>query len=568
MMLRTTLPAALHVHRRYSRLAIALLLVPVLLLPVVASAQEIPETLAYQGYLIDAEGNPVDGTVNLNFRLYDAATGGTALWAENQLGVPVTGGVFSVHLGRETSFEAMSFGRPLWLGVRVNGGSEMTPRVALEAAPYALSVRGLSVTPVDDEDYGIVPHMVAGYAGNRVEGTEVVGATIGGGGGEGRENVVAEDFGTIAGGFGNRAAGDGATVGGGLNNEALGCYDTVAGGEGNRADAENVGAAFKSTGRSCNATVGGGRDNVAVGDGSTIAGGVRNTTGRSSATVGGGSENKASGSRSTVPGGSRNQARGEHSLAAGYNARAAHDGAFVWSDVSGTFSDSLVTTAENQFLIRAAGGVGIGTNAPEGALHVVSAEGDADLILGGTDDSLFGDDGTIASDPNLPSSDLLLLANDAVGVVLDVDGSGDASGFYVFDEGLDALFQVDRDGAAAANRLALREDLGAGLPPDEGGVYRDNVVYAWANVNADGTVLSSFGCSVTRTGTGTYRITYERVLSAGAAPIVSPLSVNDPVIAAISSSGPSEASVKIHGFFNGGFQTQDRPFFVQVVGRP
>jgi hypothetical protein len=54
-------------------------------------------------------------------------------------------------------------------------------------------------------------------------------------------------------------------------------------------------------------------------------------------------------------------------LAAGRRAKANHDGAFVWAD--NTDAD-FASTAANQFLIRAAGGVGIGTTAPGQMLTV------------------------------------------------------------------------------------------------------------------------------------------------------------------------------------------------------
>ena len=59
-------------------------------------------------------------------------------------------------------------------------------------------------------------------------------------------------------------------------------------------------------------------------------------------------------------------------MAAGYKARALHNGSFVWNDRSITAGDdSLLSTGQNQFLIRAAGGVGIGTNSPTKQLSVV-----------------------------------------------------------------------------------------------------------------------------------------------------------------------------------------------------
>lgn len=64
---------------------------------------------------------------------------------------------------------------------------------------------------------------------------------------------------------------------------------------------------------------------------------------------------------------------GAYSFAAGTQAKANHTGAFVWGD--NTFAD-FASTGNNQFLIRAGGGVGVGTNAPAAQLHVSSSGGD------------------------------------------------------------------------------------------------------------------------------------------------------------------------------------------------
>ena len=47
--------------------------------------------------------------------------------------------------------------------------------------------------------------------------------------------------------------------------------------------------------------------------------------------------------------------------------KAINPGAFVWADST---SANFSSTAANQFLVRAGGGVGIGTNAPSEALNV------------------------------------------------------------------------------------------------------------------------------------------------------------------------------------------------------
>jgi len=52
--------------------------------------------------------------------------------------------------------------------------------------------------------------------------------------------------------------------------------------------------------------------------------------------------------------GTGNTASGDYALAAGFKALAVNRGAFVWADLSG---GSLSSTADNQFTVRASGGV-------------------------------------------------------------------------------------------------------------------------------------------------------------------------------------------------------------------
>src|SRR5207253_9126925 len=108
-------------------------------------------------------------------------------------------------------------------------------------------------------------------------------------------------------------------------------------------------------------TVGGGEANTASSNYATVGGGNSNTASGYAGTVGGGNVNTASGQSATVPGGQRNTAQGEVSFAAGNRAKAIYQGTFVWADSSAA---DFSSTAANQFLIRASGGVGIGTTAP------------------------------------------------------------------------------------------------------------------------------------------------------------------------------------------------------------
>jgi hypothetical protein len=177
-------------------------------------------------------------------------------------------------------------------------------------------------------------------------------ATVGGGSG----NQATRDYATVGGGQSNSAAAKFATIGGGgrtdPNNSATANrvtddWGTVGGGGDNQAG-DNAGTTEDAVG----ATVGGGGTNKATGPHSTVGGGFLNTASGAQATVGGGTINAASGTWATVPGGILNSAAGLGSFAAGANARADHNGAFVWGDGTREFH----STGANQFTALAIGG--------------------------------------------------------------------------------------------------------------------------------------------------------------------------------------------------------------------
>ncbi|MEM7531667.1 MAG: hypothetical protein AAF639_05810 [Chloroflexota bacterium] len=99
--------------------------------------------IPYQGRLSDADGNPLTATVDMHFRLYDTAEGGTPLWAEawsDTNGVQVSDGMFNVMLGSMTpiSETVMSENSSLFLGLAAGDDDEMTPRVQLGSVPFAM----------------------------------------------------------------------------------------------------------------------------------------------------------------------------------------------------------------------------------------------------------------------------------------------------------------------------------------------------------------------------------------------------------------------------------------------
>jgi hypothetical protein len=224
-----------------------------------------------------------------------------------------------------------------------------------------------------------------------------VAAVIAGGGGASYPNNIASHFATIGGGGANGIGSyaDSATIGGGAYNNidhapsstiSGGGYNviqaqansaTIGGGDGNRisfsAQFATIGGGQTNTIQDSgyHATIGGGWQNTIQTNAtvSTIAGGFKNTiqSYANFSAIGGGAGNLITGQRATIPGGENNAAYGNYSFAAGRQARAAYDGCFVWADsTDAPFS----STDRNQFLIRASGGVGIGTTSPDSLLQV------------------------------------------------------------------------------------------------------------------------------------------------------------------------------------------------------
>ena len=113
-----------------------------------AQAQIVPASFNYQGVLRGGSGELLAaGTYNVSFRLYTAATGGSAVWGRTYAVLLDTNGLFNVELTDSAGSiivtgavltTTVSAHSALYLGLTVSGSTEIAPRQQLLAVPYAL----------------------------------------------------------------------------------------------------------------------------------------------------------------------------------------------------------------------------------------------------------------------------------------------------------------------------------------------------------------------------------------------------------------------------------------------
>ena len=388
-----------------------------------ATAQS--SALTYQGQLRDG-GAPVTGNVNLEFRLFDQLIAGNEVASpQTRLNWPVEDGLFQVEL----DFGAGAFdGSDRFLEVEVNG-APLNPRQRVTATPYAL----LAAQAADGAVGGsaIDPTQVQ----LRVDGTCAPGSSIRAVNQTGTVTCEADDAGTpgwsLTGNAGTGPANflgttDAAALELRTNNARslriepsailFGSIpittNTIAGSSVNDVTAGVRGATISGGGAPSDSdpnyftespngvtddygTVGGGFGNIA-GVIATVGGGQGNTASGGSSTVGGGFWNTASGPVSTVGGGLDNCSGGGWSWAGGRGAKVrpetnsgavagvgcggvplsgdddGDEGTFIWADSE---QADFVSTGPDQFLIRAANGLGLNTANPTPA-HVTIGKND------------------------------------------------------------------------------------------------------------------------------------------------------------------------------------------------
>ena len=126
---------------------------------IIAADPKPPESMTYQGYLVDSNGVPLGNSAPANydvvFRIYNAKSGGEPIWSEVQT-ITVDKGYFSVLLGEGSAYSNEPYTKQIstvfvgqdisdrFIGITVSGISngadlEITPRLRLVTSPYSFT---------------------------------------------------------------------------------------------------------------------------------------------------------------------------------------------------------------------------------------------------------------------------------------------------------------------------------------------------------------------------------------------------------------------------------------------
>ena len=98
----------------------------------------VPTAVHYQGLLLDEQGDPVQGSVDLVFTIYDALVAGDVVWTETHPAVPVLDGIYDVSLGETVPLAGSVFADgSAFLEITVDGET-LSPRQQFLSVPYAL----------------------------------------------------------------------------------------------------------------------------------------------------------------------------------------------------------------------------------------------------------------------------------------------------------------------------------------------------------------------------------------------------------------------------------------------
>lgn len=373
--------------------------------------------------------------------------------------------------------------------------------------------------------------------------------------GGGSDNAVLFDFGTVSGGTLNQATATYATLGGGGENIASGQYATIGGGNLNEAQSgySFIGGGQENLVVGDYSVVGGGQTNKDLGTWSAIGGGESNYIGADLRHnfIGGGINNKIYGQGGTIGGGDTNYISSNStfgsilggqlnyvdataaSIAGGVSNRvnsfAGHIGAGADNDMTGRSDHSTIGAGKLNHIDARFSVIGGGyQNAITAAMYGGGFDDGYGQTIGGGSGNTIKTNGWYATIPGGDNLTAKSYGQTVIGIYNQPKGNmqmyHSGTGYTGPGPGTnDPLFIIGNGvGGAPSNAFevsynghSLVTDVngpGAGRPVGKGGTYVDNVIYAWGDVAAGGTITSDFGvASVVAAGGGVYTITLNMI---------------------------------------------------------
>lgn len=116
---------------------------------------EAPNEIRYNGRLKSYQ-TPVNGSMNMVFKLYEQESGGNSIWTSNTVNIAISSGIFTYTL-KPTGIDWKK--KDIWLELTV-GTNIMSPREKLMSQPYALHATNAS--------NGVPPGTIIAYGGKNV----------------------------------------------------------------------------------------------------------------------------------------------------------------------------------------------------------------------------------------------------------------------------------------------------------------------------------------------------------------------------------------------------------------
>ena len=100
-------------------------------------AQALPSEMMQEGLLLDADGNPLEGPRTIRVRIWNDLAAGQAVHDETFQNVQLVEGYYFIAIGSTRPLNASLFAGNAFLGLTIDNGQELAPRLALRKVPAA-----------------------------------------------------------------------------------------------------------------------------------------------------------------------------------------------------------------------------------------------------------------------------------------------------------------------------------------------------------------------------------------------------------------------------------------------